>query len=257
MIKGKQHRCLGQLHTYRGVVSGTKRPKKLKKKSFRIWPETFTEYALRVNQRIQSKGFNQKNTMKTIKPKNQITLCGIALAIAALTTVPGYSQGKAEAALDAAKELGPKLHLLTSGYDRSAEITVRNHTNFRLVNIKTYGDSGKVTGLDTGKTIEAKNSGGVVALKSDGTATGAAGLISWDIEGTDRKLILMYSVPYDYNLYDNWFGIDVSFGPISIDEARFDRMYDDEQFAKRAGSQHTWQSGGGSATDLRYWHSHG
>jgi len=195
------------------------------------------------------KSIDKMKTKQNIIEK--LSTLGLAFAIAALITTPAQAQGKAEAAkaaLEAAVELGPKLHKLIAGYDRSAEITIRNHSNLKLKNIKTYTDSGKVLGLDLGKEIPAKGSGGVVARKADGAARGAVGLVSWDIEGTDRKLIIMYSVPYDYNLYSNYYNCEVAFTGSPINKDRFDSLYDADD-VKKAGSNNTWHDAGGTLQD--------
>lgn len=152
------------------------------------------------------------------------------------------AQGKAEVAkeaLDAAIELGPKLHKLISDVPRSCKIVIRNHSKYALTDIRTYSDSGKVVGLDLGRRVPAKGAGGVLGKKSDGgVGTGAVGVVSYRIEGTDERLFLMYSVPGDFNLYDAWFDVQVGGSGWATNEDQFDSMYDGDPI--KAGNEHTF-----------------
>ena len=47
-------------------------------------------------------------------------------------------------------------------------------------------------------------------LLPSGTATGTVGLVTYDINGTDYKVAVMWSTPFDFNLYDVYFNVKVS-----------------------------------------------
>ena len=40
-------------------------------------------------------------------------------------------------------------------------------------------------------------------------ATGTAGVFTYDIAESQLKVAVMWSVPFDWNLYDAWFNIKV------------------------------------------------
>ena len=55
-------------------------------------------------------------------------------------------------------------------------------------------------------------------------ATGCVGTNSWEIENTGNILVVMYSVPFDHNLYSNWCGVGIFKKQDSISHL-FDTMY--------------------------------
>ena len=44
-----------------------------------------------------------------------------------------------------------------------------------------------------------------------GTATGTCGTVSWQIEHLDTRLIVMWSVPFNFNLHDSYFAVGMIF----------------------------------------------
>ena len=42
-----------------------------------------------------------------------------------------------------------------------------------------------------------------------GEVTGSVGVLSYDIDETDFKLAVAFSVPFDFNIYDVWFNMKV------------------------------------------------
>ena len=55
-------------------------------------------------------------------------------------------------------------------------------------------------------------------------ATGCVGTNSWEIGNTGNILVVMYSVPFDHNLYSNWCGVGIFKKQDSISHL-FDTMY--------------------------------
>ena len=45
---------------------------------------------------------------------------------------------------------------------------------------------------------------------SSGTATGTVGVVTYDIDDTDYKVAVMWSTPFDFNIYDVYFNVKVS-----------------------------------------------
>lgn len=77
--------------------------------------------------------------------------------------------------------------------------------------------------------------------KTKGAACGAVGVLTYEIRKHKDQdwagdLLIMFSVPYDYNLYENWFALGVSREHVSCDEQLFHRMYYDSGPFTRATS---------------------
>lgn len=67
--------------------------------------------------------------------------------------------------------------------------------------------------------------------KSSSSATGATGVLMYDLLGRSAggglpvSLAIMFSVPWDYNLYKNWFAVGVYMADRSCDKELFKEMY--------------------------------
>lgn len=83
-----------------------------------------------------------------------------------------------------------------------------NLTGVTFENPATYFDSG-VSNYVPPTSI----AGGQVlvwgARKIGLTATGSVGVITYQLKDRDGTLAVMWSVPYDYSLYKNWWGVKV------------------------------------------------
>ena len=57
---------------------------------------------------------------------------------------------------------------------------------------------------------------------------------SWDIDKLRKKLVLMYSIPFDQNLYSNWIGVGIF--DLSDSGDKFAQMYyqPEESFKRKA-----------------------
>ena len=53
----------------------------------------------------------------------------------------------------------------------------------------------------------------------------AVGVFTYRIPGLYRTLAVMYSVPYDYNLYSNWFNVKLYYGYVKADKGKFNDLY--------------------------------
>lgn len=66
--------------------------------------------------------------------------------------------------------------------------------------------------------------------KSSTSATGAIGVLKYDIigrsqSGESKSLAIMFSVPWDYNLYKNWFAVGVYKAGRACDKDLYREMY--------------------------------
>lgn len=68
-------------------------------------------------------------------------------------------------------------------------------------------------------------------IKSDNSATGTYGVLMYDFmarsqsSGEPESLAIMFSVPWDYNLYQNWFGVGIYKTDYSCDKELLKEMY--------------------------------
>ena len=63
--------------------------------------------------------------------------------------------------------------------------------------------------------------------KTKDTATGCVGTVSWVLGDTGKMLVVMYSAPYDHNLYSNWLAVGIfKEGPT---DQHYQRMYNEHE----------------------------
>ena len=58
-----------------------------------------------------------------------------------------------------------------------------------------------------GQTVRLTDS--FLRVMISGELRGSVGLLTYDIADTDHKVAVMFSVPFDWNLYDVWFNMKV------------------------------------------------
>nr|ANC48005.1 conoporin [Conus monile] len=46
--------------------------------------------------------------------------------------------------------------------------------------------------------------------KPRGTATGTSGTVSWELQGMEQRIVLMWSAPFSFDLYSNWMGVGMT-----------------------------------------------
>ena len=95
-------------------------------------------------------------------------------------------------------------------------VEIENYTKFSLVPGKTELDSGHIKIPPS--PLKGGEKHGVVGHKTSNTATGCAGVLSWEIEDSGEKLVVMYSVPYSHDFHSNWIGVGLSSGTPSYYE---------------------------------------
>ena len=67
-----------------------------------------------------------------------------------------------------------------------------------------------------------------VARKTSSTATGSYGTVSWLIQDNSRRLVIMWSAPFNFNHYSNWLGVGLSVPGVTEHapgDTWFDLMY--------------------------------
>jgi hypothetical protein len=108
--------------------------------------------------------------------------------------------------------------------DRKVAIAVNNYPAEGLRMPKAACWSGDI--VDTTLRIEGDRAGFMTAQKKWG-AYGTAGVLTYDISGTDQKMAVMWSVPKGIG-YKNWFKLSVVANDVPTNVALFDDMYYDK-----------------------------
>uniref|UniRef100_A0A3Q4I923 Uncharacterized protein n=1 Tax=Neolamprologus brichardi TaxID=32507 RepID=A0A3Q4I923_NEOBR len=83
-------------------------------------------------------------------------------------------------------------------------------------------------------TLRTSEYGSAVFSKTAGAARGCVGVVTYDLynESTkraDKKIAVMFSVPFDYGLYYIWHGIGVFTINTQCNSCLFNTMHNDEQ----------------------------
>lgn len=112
-------------------------------------------------------------------------------------------------------------------YNVVCGIKVKNRSQFRL----KYKEASLNYGLTSRPpvSIPAGSEMSMLMHKYGWTATGTSGFVSWKIGDTNDMLVIMWSVPFNQNIYSNHLG----FGIFQIEDNVdfFKKMYDGQQDA--------------------------
>lgn len=79
--------------------------------------------------------------------------------------------------------------------------------------------------------------------KTAAKASGAVGVLTYDVlesgkSEASERVAVMFSVPYDYNLYENWAAVGIYDVSKEVDEEMYKEMYysrEQEHFAREKG----------------------
>lgn len=113
---------------------------------------------------------------------------------------------------------------------RSVTLEITNITNnYCLVNPRLYLDNGE-TYNPPQPTVRPLKSEVCTFTKSSAKATGSVGVLTYDLLERSRNdyietLAIMFSVPWDYNLYKNWFAVGIYPRGRNCDKDLFKEMY--------------------------------
>lgn len=113
---------------------------------------------------------------------------------------------------------------------RSVTIEISNLTNnYCFINPRVFLDNGETYNCPQ-PTVRPLKTEVCTFTKSSGKATGSVGVLTYDLLEKSRNdfietLAIMFSVPWDYNLYKNWFAVGLYKKGRECDEALFKEMY--------------------------------
>ncbi|KAF7203755.1 DELTA-actitoxin-Afr1e [Nothobranchius furzeri] len=113
---------------------------------------------------------------------------------------------------------------------RNVTIEVTNLTNhYCLLNPKVFLDSGSVHSPPT-PTVRLQKTEVCIFGKSAAKATGSVGVLTYDLfecksNSVRETLAIMFSVPFDYNVYKNWMALGIYKQGKECNEALYKEMY--------------------------------
>ncbi|XP_038565998.1 DELTA-sagatoxin-Srs1a-like [Micropterus salmoides] len=114
--------------------------------------------------------------------------------------------------------------------NRQCTVEIENKCSvYTLCNPKVFIVSG-IYEKSLPPSLGPSESGSGRFIKTANTACGAVGVLTYDLqndstEKCDGKLAVMYSVPYDYNVYYNWFAVGVFDVNTDCDYSLYHEMY--------------------------------
>ncbi|XP_030626172.1 DELTA-sagatoxin-Srs1a-like [Chanos chanos] len=93
-------------------------------------------------------------------------------------------------------------------------------------------------------TVDVNTMAACAFSKNTGVASGAVGVLTYDLEQekrcTDKMMAIMFSVPFDYNIFDNWLAVGIFDNNQQCDKELYNLMYDKNETTfkrvKAAGS---------------------
>ncbi|KAG7243543.1 hypothetical protein INR49_011099, partial [Caranx melampygus] len=113
---------------------------------------------------------------------------------------------------------------------RSVTIEITNVTNnYCLINPKVYLENGE-TYNPPQPTVRPLKTEVCTFTKSGGKATGSVGVLTYDLFERSQNdyietLAIMFSVPWDYHLYKNWFAVGIYKKGRNCDKDLYKEMY--------------------------------
>ncbi len=106
---------------------------------------------------------------------------------------------------------------------RKIAIAVKNNTENKLINPQYYLENGEIQRTDL--AIYGKEVGFVASRKTEYSSFGTWGVVTYKIENTIKKLAIMWSVPFNYTSYDNWFKLAIINADMQTDKYLLYDMY--------------------------------
>ncbi|MEQ2274579.1 hypothetical protein XENORESO_000019 [Xenotaenia resolanae] len=113
---------------------------------------------------------------------------------------------------------------------RHCFVEIRNNTNsYTLSNPRFYTESGFCE-VPFPPMVGPCSVVKAFFNKTTGTVTGAVGVFTYDLFNAELNdcshiMAVMFSVPYDRNLYSNWFAVGIFNKHKNCDHSLYDKMY--------------------------------
>ncbi|XP_056153663.1 DELTA-actitoxin-Afr1c-like [Lampris incognitus] len=119
--------------------------------------------------------------------------------------------------------------------NRNCTVEITNVSSFFcLHNPKVYMDSG-FSFSPPQPTVRTAKTEVCSFTKDDNTASGAVGILTYELfdmrnRHCNELVAIMFSVPFDYNLYKNWLGVGIFEHTRPCDEKLYKHMYYEKDF---------------------------
>jgi hypothetical protein len=112
--------------------------------------------------------------------------------------------------------------LKRTNHSRFIAIAIENFTNVKLQEPKWFLSSGleasRIVTIEPGKA-------GIVAFKNVSYSfTGVSGVLTFRIEGTDKRFAIVFQVPYVYGVCENWYNLNIIQMKAIVDQELFDTL---------------------------------
>uniref|UniRef100_A0A3Q2WY50 Uncharacterized protein n=1 Tax=Haplochromis burtoni TaxID=8153 RepID=A0A3Q2WY50_HAPBU len=113
---------------------------------------------------------------------------------------------------------------------RQSGIYITNKSDrYTLCNPSLYLSSG-LCQIPLPTKLECFESGNTLFSKTGGTGRGSVGVFTYDLydpatDRADNKIAVMFSVPFDYILYSNWYAVGVFDKKTNCDYDLYCKMY--------------------------------
>ncbi|KAG9350151.1 hypothetical protein JZ751_026504 [Albula glossodonta] len=129
---------------------------------------------------------------------------------------------------------------LTTNRNCTVEIT-NVSSSFCLVNPKVFMSSGYCYHPPQ-PTVRTTKTEVCSFTKDDDTATGSVGVLTYDLfdmrnRFCAERMAIMFSVPFDYNIYKNWLGVGVFEKTRECDKHLYKHMYHEKDFTNFTRSE--------------------
>lgn len=113
---------------------------------------------------------------------------------------------------------------------RKIAIGIVNETSFSWEALNVFFRSGasdailpELVNTDQALVYSARKTNGPVA-------TGSVGVLTYYMKGANKTLAVLFSVPFDYNLYSNWWDAKVYPGRKTADNDMYKELYNGDPF---------------------------
>jgi len=119
---------------------------------------------------------------------------------------------------------------------RSVTIVFNNHLDKALSNVQFY-TNGQSTGPIS--QIDPNSNGATTVFYGEiGRAVGTDGEIAYNIAGSSDRFVVGWRVPFDYNLYENWFALKFIGANDEISQNSYQSLY----FSNRITESQNYQN---------------
>lgn len=123
------------------------------------------------------------------------------------------------------KELLQTLLDALGSIERKIAIGIANETPYQWRALNTYFRSGASDDL-LPRFVEKDQAALYTARKTNGpVATGCVAVIAYYMPTVDKTVGVMFSVPFDYNFYSNWWDARVYHGELRASQRMYEDMY--------------------------------